>query len=173
MSASAVTDLPPLSRADFQAYNSMATHMDHFHNNFRRTWTQMYNACGEGASQPLSAPRLISLGLSFVSHLEVHHNIEEMHIFPVLATRMDVFKAGSDSGPLDDHKKIHVGMDRLEAYLRQCQSGERSLRREEVKDILDSFSEVLWSHLDDEVRQLGAENMRKYWSKAEMARMPM
>ena len=44
---------------------------------------------------------------------------------------------------------------------------------EEMKEIMDSFGEVLWQHLDDEVEQLGAENMRKYWTINEMRRMPM
>lgn len=44
---------------------------------------------------------------------------------------------------------------------------------QEMKEILDSFGEVLWQHLDDEVEQLGAENMRKYWSLDEMRRIPL
>ena len=42
-----------------------------------------------------------------------------------------------------------------------------------MKKILDSFGAVLWQHLDDEVKELGAENMRKYWTLEEMRRMPM
>ena len=86
---------------------------------------------------------------------------------------MDVFKAGAETGPLEQHRQIHAGLDRLEEYLNQCKSGERSLRRQEVKEILDGFGTVLWTHLDEEVEQLGAENMRKYWTKSEMANMPM
>jgi hypothetical protein len=31
---------------------------------------------------------------------------------------------------------------------------------------------VLWEHLDEEVKTLGADNMRRYWSLDEMKRMP-
>lgn len=64
-------------------------------------------------------------------------------------------------------------MDRLEAYLMDCRSGEKELRLDEMKKVMDSFGKVLWDHLDDEVRTLGAENMRKYWTPEEMRRLPM
>lgn len=31
---------------------------------------------------------------------------------------------------------------------------------------MDDFGSVLWAHLTDEVVELGAENMSKYWSKS-------
>lgn len=86
---------------------------------------------------------------------------------------MDAFRADALTGPLEQHRQIHAGIDKLQEYFDQCKSGERSLRRQEVKDILDSFGTVLWTHLAEEVEQLGAENMRKYWTKAEMLQMPM
>lgn len=74
---------------------------------------------------------------------------------------------------LTQHKQIHAGMDKLQTYLEQCKSGEKDLRTEEMKGIMDGFGDVLWAHLDDEVKQLGAENMRKYWTMEELRRMPM
>jgi hemerythrin-like domain-containing protein len=101
----------------------------------------------------------------------VHHTIEEQHIFPVLAKKMPAFKKELEL--LTQHKQIHKGLDKLEKYLEDCESGERELRLGELKDIFDSFGDVLWQHLDDEVKQLEAENMRKYWSLDEMRRIPM
>lgn len=46
------------------------------------------------------------------------------------------------------------------------------MRREELRRIMDSFGDLLWSHMDEEVVELGAENMSKFWSKDEMARLP-
>ena len=74
---------------------------------------------------------------------------------------------------LTQHKQIHAGLDRFEEYLAQCKRGETDFRMEELKSLMDTFGDVLWTHLDDEVKELGAENMRKYWSVAEMQRMPM
>lgn len=64
-------------------------------------------------------------------------------------------------------------MDRLDAYLMDCRSGEKELRLDEMKKVMDSFGKVLWDHLEDEVRTLGAENMRKYWTQEEMRRLPI
>lgn len=74
---------------------------------------------------------------------------------------------------INQHTKIHAGLEKLKKYLEACRSGEKELRLQELKEVMDGFGTVLWEHMDDEVRELGAENMRKYWSLEEMARMPM
>ena len=89
----------------------------------------------------------------------------------VLAKKMDAFREELEL--LTHHKLIHIGLEKLEKYLEDCKFGETELRMSQLKDIMDSFGAVLWEHLDAEVKQLGAENMRKYWSIKEMQRMPM
>ncbi|KAF1943038.1 hypothetical protein EJ02DRAFT_344105 [Clathrospora elynae] len=164
--------LPKLSASEFRQYNAMANHMEHFHNNFRQTWKILHGAC-EAQKRPknMSIRAFLSLGQNFCHHLTAHHTIEEQHIFPVLAKKMPAFRKELEL--LSQHRQIHVGLDKLEKYLEECWSGERELRLSEMKEVLDGFGEVLWQHLDDEVRQLGAENMRKYWTVEEMRRMPM
>lgn len=74
---------------------------------------------------------------------------------------------------IEQHKVIHKELERFESYVRNCLRGNADLRWNEIKEILDAFGTTLWEHLDDEVRELGAEQTRKYWSKEEMSRMPM
>lgn len=74
---------------------------------------------------------------------------------------------------LRQHKLIHEGMELFEQYLRQCETGESELVLRTLKAKMDTWGEVLWTHLDQEVETLGAENMRKYWTLDEMKRMPM
>ena len=62
---------------------------------------------------------------------------------------------------LTQHKQIHDGLDKFQAYLAECKFGEKDLRMDELKTLMDDFGGVLFAHLDDEVKQLGAENMRK------------
>lgn len=111
------------------------------------------------------------MGLQFCSQLDFHHSIEEQHIFPVLAKKMPEFRKELDL--LKQHKQIHAGLEKLEAYLEKCRSGEEDLRREEVRSLMDAFGKVLWQHLDEEVQTLRAENMRQYWSVDEMRKLPM
>lgn len=99
----------------------------------------------------------------------MHHTIEEQYFFPPLAKRMPVF--AENDHLISQHGQIHEGLVRLEEYLNECRKGERELRLPELKEVMDTFGQVLWSHLDDEVRTLGAENMRRYWSKEEISAM--
>lgn len=132
----------------------------------------MYKAC-EANKRPagVSIREFLCTGLQFCNHLEMHHGIEEQHIFPVLATKMPAFKKELEL--LTQHKQIHAGLEKFQEYLDDCLSGEKELRLGEMKTILDGFGDVLWKHLDQEVKELGAENMRKYWTLEEMRRMPM
>jgi hemerythrin-like domain-containing protein len=164
--------LPKLTPHEFRQYNRMAEHMDAFHSNFRSTWNVLYTACSsQKRPKNMSIKQFLSLGQQFCHHLTVHHTIEEQHIFPVLAKKMPAFKKELEL--LTQHKQIHVGLDKLEKYIEECGTGERELRMQEMKEVLDGFGEVLWQHLDDEVEQLKAENMRKYWTVEEMRRIPM
>jgi len=132
----------------------------------------MYQAC-EANSRPagMSIRQFINTGLEFCDHLSMHHGIEERHVFPVLAAKMPAFQKELEL--LSQHKEIHKGLDKFEEYLQGCRLGEKELRLSEMKTLMDAFGDVLWKHLDQEVKELGAENMRKYWTLEEMRRMPM
>lgn len=182
--------LPKLSPAEFRVYNSMAEHMNYFvplilepsrsrepltdlqHDHFRQTWNTLYGAASRGKRpEGMSIQQFLNTGLQFCEHLHAHHGIEEMHIFPVLAKRMPAFRKELEL--LTQHKQIHAGLDHFQAYLQDCACGEREFRLTELKALMDRFGTVLWTHLSDEVEQLGADNMRKYWTPAEMKMMPM
>lgn len=117
----------------------------------------------------MSLKQFLNTGAGFCAQLEMHHRIEERHVFPILATKMPAFR--EELQMLTQHKAIHLGLDKLTEYLAECLSRDRELRMEELKDIMDSFGETLWTHLAEEVEQLGAENMRNHWTLDEMRRL--
>lgn len=119
----------------------------------------------------MSIRAFLAAGDQFVHHLTIHHGIEEQHIFPVLAKKMPAFRKELEL--LTQHKQIHAGLDQFEEYLADVRSGKRDLVYGDMKAVMDTFGTVLWTHLDDEVRQLGAENMRRYWTIDEIKRIPM
>ena len=161
-----------MSPAERREFGRMAESMTYFHNLFKSKWRMLYTAC-ETNRRPanMSIKQFLNAALEFVEHLELHHSIEEAHIFPLLAQRMPSFKKEMEL--LDQHKQIHKGIAELEKYVKDCRTGTRELRMEEMKAVLDKFGPVLEQHLDEEVRNLGAENMKKYWTVEEMRRMPM
>lgn len=170
--------LPPLSPHEFKQYNRLAEHMNYFHEHFRQTWTTLHNAASTGRRPAgMSLKQYLDEGLAFISHLTTHHNIEESYIFPVLARKMPEFHPGGKGKKaaelLQQHRDIHRGMDEMEAYLRRCRNREVELEMAVMKTKMDSWGEVLWKHLDQEVKTLGADNVRKYFTIEEVRRIPM
>jgi len=74
---------------------------------------------------------------------------------------------------LKQHEEIHKGMDVFEEYLKKCKSGETELELAVLKEKMDTWGEVLFQHLDDEVRELEADVMRRYWTLAEIKAIPI
>ncbi|THV43896.1 hypothetical protein BGAL_0825g00020 [Botrytis galanthina] len=162
----ASTQPPMLNPSEFKAYDRLADHMDIFHNNFRRMWNEIYSACTNNkrpSHQSIHA--FLNLAESFCTQLTLHHTIEERHFFPELAARMPEFRKDL----VGQHREMHHGLEKMHRYVKMCRTGESELQLSHLKGLMESFGEVLWVHLDDEVRALGAENMRKYWNLEEMA----
>ncbi len=87
---------------------------------------------------------------------------------------MPEFASGRNAAILlQQHREIHEGMDAFQEYLERCKRGETELELRVLKEKMDSWGDVLWKHLEEEVKTLGAENMRRYWSLEEMRRLPM
>ena len=154
--------LPKLSLVEFRVYNRLADVMDQFvstqhlpgqrhtnqqqHNGFRRTWKELYAASSTGKRPAnISLRQFINTGLEFCHHLEMHHSIEESYLFPILAKKQPAFRKELEL--LTQHKQIHKGLDKFQEYLDACRSGERELRMEELKKLMDAFGGVLWEHL--------------------------
>lgn len=74
---------------------------------------------------------------------------------------------------LQQHKEIHKGMEVFETYLSQCKTGEKDFELRVLKEKMDTWAEVLWKHLDQEVKTLGAENVRQYFTLEEIRKIPM
>lgn len=72
----------------------------------------------------------------------------------MLAKKMPAFrKGGMENGlMIEQHKLIHAGLEKMEDYLKECKEGDREMRmKEELGEIMESFGEVLWEHLNAEV----------------------
>ncbi|KAM7223657.1 hypothetical protein V8F06_001131 [Rhypophila decipiens] len=177
--------LPALTPSEFKTYNRLAVQMDYFHEHFRSIWKTLYTAC-ENNKRPgnLSLKQFIDEGLRLTQYLEAHHSIEENYLYPILAKKMPQFRVrgggknkgkggGDDCDLLRQHQEIHRGMDIFTDYLKACKNRETELDLSVLKEKMDSWGDVLFQHLDDEVKELEAENMRKYWTLAEVKGIPM
>ncbi|KAK6531478.1 hypothetical protein TWF281_008282 [Arthrobotrys megalospora] len=167
--------LPKLTPAEFKAYNRLAVVMDQYHNHFRATWTEIITGLRKSRPKNQSLRQFLSIAQGFCRMLDTHHNIEESYVFPILAKKMPAFqKHNKEHGEMiAHHRQIHKGLERFEDYVNACKSGEKDFVASDMLELMESFEKVLWQHLDEEVQQLGAENMRKYWTIEELKMLPM
>lgn len=164
------------SRED-KEWNRLAVHMDSYHNSFRLEFKRVYTLADGGyEEQAMKLPRFLRLAQQLSSHLSMHHRIEETYIFPILSKKMPQFAAGKrESGEhLVAHQKIHDGLDRYDRFLSDSLDDPSVYSGQKLREIMDSFREVLFTHLDEEVNDLQGESMRAAgWTLEEMKRIPM
>ncbi|KAK6495415.1 hypothetical protein TWF481_003438 [Arthrobotrys musiformis] len=167
--------LPKLTAAEFKAYNRLAVVMDQYHNHFRATWTEIITGLRKSRPKNQSLRQFLSIAQGFCRMIDTHHNIEESYFFPILAKKMPAFqKHNKEHGEMiAHHRQIHKGLEKFEDYVNACKSGEKDFVASDMLELMESFEKVLWQHLDEEVQQLGAENMRKYWTLEELKMIPM
>ncbi|TEA20453.1 hypothetical protein C8034_v008627 [Colletotrichum sidae] len=120
----------------------------------------------------MSSEQIVREGLFFCYRLTNHHDIEETRFFPVLARKMPEF-SGQDAVLLEQHRQIHHGLGGMQGYLESCRSRKEQSDPSTLKSKMDPWGKVLMLHLDQEVGILGAENMRKYWTRDEMLDLPI
>jgi len=157
-----------LSAHEQKRWNRLSTNMSHFHESFKREFNLLYDlADGSFNKRGLSLGGYLDVARGLKHSLTMHHTIEERFVFPFLAKRMPQFK----SEHLHSHKGIHDGLDRLDALLSKYKSDPASYSPDEMKACLDSWREVLFRHLDEEVADLRGENLRKYWTLQEVERI--
>jgi len=146
--------------------------MEHFHNYFKNEFNHIYQlADGSFQKYNMSLPMYLREADSLKKHLETHHTIEERYIFPELAKKMPSFAENEQHR--NSHKGIHDGLDRLSALTHEFRENPTTYTPERMRECLDSFKDVLMHHLDEEVEDLAAENLKKYFTLEELERIPM
>ena len=102
-------------------------------------------------------------------HLHGHHTIEERFIFPLLAQRMPEFKVEH----IAEHNFMHAQLDRYAAYLDGVMAEPSKYNPDDLRRIMAELGPILFYHLDAEVETLRADNLRRYYTLAEVRTLPM
>ncbi|KAL7413259.1 hypothetical protein BDY24DRAFT_340841, partial [Mrakia frigida] len=127
-------------------------------------------ADGSFAKKGYSLPAFLSFADDLYKHLEAHHGIEERFMFPLLSKRMTA--SFGETHP-ESHRQIHAGLDAYHALLVSWKSNPSAYSPKDLRANMDSWREVLFRHLDEEVADLGKENMLKFWTLEEVRRLPI
>ncbi|KEP54559.1 hemerythrin HHE cation-binding domain protein [Rhizoctonia solani 123E] len=116
-------------------------------------------------------PAYLRMIMEFHDHLDMHHNIEETYVFPVLAQKMPNF--ANNERHKNSHKVIHAGLDKLKNLVTGWKEVPTTFSPATLRSCLDEFKPPLFKHLEEEVRDLSAENLKKYYTLEEVDRLPM
>lgn len=122
-------------------------------------------------SEPKDVADLFLFCNIWITSIELHHDIEENHLFK------DLEKMTRDSQVVsrerEQHRVIHEGLDRFEKYVKETKP--EAYKWTELSSILDSFGSVLKTHLSEEVETLSnlkhtgltGEELTKIWEATE------
>ncbi|KAL1705257.1 hypothetical protein EV121DRAFT_279704 [Schizophyllum commune] len=69
---------------------------------------------------------------------------------------------------LNMHHTIEERLEDLSTLVRKYRTDNTSYSPEEMRACLDSFKDVLFKHLDQEVEDLKGANLKKYWKYEEL-----
>lgn len=165
-----------MSRFGSDPFGRVAEHMKLFHNGFRRDFSNIYDLADSYKDNGMSLPRYLQYASSLYEHLEMHHKIEETYIFPILAKKMDVFKANSDHE--QEHAQMHKVLQEYDTYIKDClglgASAEKiKFESSKFRGIMDDLKNILFKHLDHEEHSLSGPEMKKFWTLDELKQIPM
>ncbi|KAL8360681.1 hypothetical protein RB598_008765 [Gaeumannomyces tritici] len=91
--------LPPLTPAEFREFNRLADEMTYYHDHFKQSWNVLYDAASSGRRpKNLTLKQFLDTGMGFVRSLTMHHNIEEIYLYPILAPKMAEFRHAQGGG---------------------------------------------------------------------------
>ncbi|KAG7562986.1 hypothetical protein FFLO_01544 [Filobasidium floriforme] len=162
VASSAKTDAE-LTDREKKEWNHLADMMERYHNHFKHNFHAIYQNADKYPKGGPSLRRFLQESQGLYRSLDMHHRIEEAYFFPLLAKRMPQFKAGArESGEhLKSHKAIHDGIETYASLLLKYASDPSTYSPEELRGNMDSWREVLFRHLDEEVEDLGWKRMRE------------
>lgn len=150
-------------------WNRIHDLMEYFHSIFKSSFDEIYAmADGSFAQRGISVKLYLQRVEDLSKYLFAHHKIEETHLFPILAKKMPAFQ--NDDEHLKSHHDIHEGLDKLRSLIDKWRADPdpNAYESEEMIACLDSWKDVLYEHLDQEVQDLSGENMKKYWTLEEV-----
>jgi hemerythrin-like domain-containing protein len=87
---------------------------------------------------------------TWISMIEHHHKLEETHLFSSIETSSHDPKIVATER--EQHRAIHEGLDRLQKYIDE--TAPEDYKWEDLKIVIDSFGDVLKTHLAKEVETL-------------------
>ncbi|KAJ3535458.1 hypothetical protein NM688_g6973 [Phlebia brevispora] len=91
---------------------------------------------------------------AWAKSLEDHHDNEESVVFPFLNTKMDISKEK------EQHEVIHGTLNKLLTIIYAAKANHAKFDSQELLQLMTDFREPLYTHLDEEVEHITADQMK-------------
>ncbi|KAL5631272.1 hypothetical protein ACGC1H_006954 [Rhizoctonia solani] len=130
-------------------WNRLADRMAFFHAALAAKFDSIYAFSDGSFARIMPLPAYLRMIMEFHDHLDMHHNIEETYVFPVLAQKMPNF--ASNERHKNSHKVIHAGLDKLKDLVTGWKEVPTTFSPATLRSCLDEFKSPLFKHLEEEV----------------------
>lgn len=144
-----------------------ARDMAQIHNTMIRAFNASYNQCLSIQPGTQEAADFLLFNRLLFNMLDHHHHVEEEFLFPGVEKLLGV--PGAMEPNVEQHHAFEKGLGVFEEYVTQTKPEGYCGRQ--LRDILDSFLDVLVQHLHDEIptllnlHTLDSKEMSKIWEK--------
>jgi len=106
--------------------------------------------------------------LTIVGGIHHHHDLEEAFLFPELEKKLG---KGTLSNNINQHKEFVPQLAELEHYLNDVKSGKENYDGALVVKKINSFSDSMFEHLNDEIPTLESSRIRAVFTETELKEM--
>ncbi|RDB27819.1 hypothetical protein Hypma_002283 [Hypsizygus marmoreus] len=160
------------SAEEERKWNLLSNRMSEFHQHYKHEYKLIYeSADGSFTKRRLTLNQYLNTIAAFNSHLTAHHTIEEHYVFPILAKGIPKFSHNYKDGHVKSHEAIHDGLEKLAKLVAKWLEDPTSYSSTDLKACLDSFSEVLFEHLDQEVEDIRGDKLKPHFKLEEILRI--
>ncbi|KAF5384400.1 hypothetical protein D9615_003115 [Tricholomella constricta] len=144
-------------------FDYQAIEMSISHNMFIRGINAVYAQAAKIEEQQVQAFAFFCNSLLTMIHH--HHTIEEELLFPFFEAKLG---ANAMEHNVEQHHEFSTGLEDLETYIKDVQSGTEQYRSAVVIEKLNSFADALVDHLHEELPTLAADKMRAAFTKQDL-----
>lgn len=144
-------------------YNRLQFNMIHVHNTFKLGLERILPLLDNPPTNDI--PNFLGYCEAWATGLVGHHESEELIVFPVLQTKIDM------SIEIEQHKFIHDSLDETLALIRSGKANPSKFDHAKMKEILEKLKGPLFQHFDEEVEHIAPENMKVFEAKDLQAMM--
>ncbi|KAH7100352.1 hypothetical protein BKA62DRAFT_771619 [Auriculariales sp. MPI-PUGE-AT-0066] len=147
--------------SEVHVFDKMQWMMERAHNVFKLGHESILKHLEEPDKLQQDLPNFLGYCGCWAGDILVHHDTEEMVLFPFFSPRLDM------SGEVDQHKVMHDHLDGILAYVNDPTTP-LTFDADTLRQKMTAIRDPLFHHLDSELEHIRRENMERNFSPQEI-----